>query len=127
MLDDLRGVLVGPKTDGDIRVRLVELFDDGLRVHWSARIPQPESGDAKSDLQARTHAYIGFANKFTLTDDLGTEYVPAGGGGGGGEDGIWRGDRWFGTSVPPSATTLTVTIADAVVTLRLADAATPPD
>lgn len=126
MIDDLRGVLVGPRTDGDVRIRLVELFEYGILVHWSVRIPDEEPpSDRTDELQTRMKAYHGYINALQVTDDVGTEYVPAGGGGGGG-NGVWRGERWFRTPVPPNAEALTVTLRDSTVTLRLADLAQPP-
>ena len=126
MIDNLRGVLVGPRSDGEVQIRLVELFDQSLLVHWSARIPNEEPAtDRTGDGDTRMHAYHGYINALQVTDDLGTEYIPAGGRGGGG-NGVWRGERWFLTPVPPGAEALTVTLRDSEVTLWLAALAQPP-
>jgi hypothetical protein len=126
MYDQFRGVLVAPRSDADVQIRFVEIFTDGLVVHWTAlvEIPLPRTDQAEGEQRARIKRHNELV-AISVTDDIGTQYL-GGGGGLRGSSGFYRGDTRFGTPVPRHASTLTVTTHSDSVTMRLSDLAAPP-
>jgi hypothetical protein len=133
-VSQIRGVLVAPPTDGDLRVRFVELLDDSVSVHFTKiDVPigpmwatvGPVSAVAEADARATLHAFDAALDGITVADDVGTDYRPSGGGGGR-TRGPLSGQKTFRPGVPVGATELRIRASKREVTLRLEDLATPP-
>ena len=89
----------------------VELYEDGVIVRWMIPGPVPDWAFGDEDPSERLPG-------FSLTDDVGTSYRPAGGSSGGG-DGGYRGEDRFVPAVPESAAQLQLHGADSVAVLEL--------
>jgi hypothetical protein len=121
-MDEVRGVLVAPTMDGDLRVRFVELLDDHVTVYFSNFDLPPVSEDPRENaraLQARL-------DSVALADDLGTDYNPCGAGAGRTGSGPVRGEARFSPAVPLDAQELLVSTPRHTITLRLSDLAVSP-
>jgi hypothetical protein len=97
----LRRVLVAETQTGDqLRVQAVHLYEDAVRVHFV--LPQGMGDDEEGGWHG---------SRMALTDDLGTQYYPAGGGSGGTSGDGWsafHAHNWFTPAVPGGASRLTV-------------------
>lgn len=95
-----RALAAEPQVGDRVLVQGVELFEDAVRVHFA--LPQGEGDDEEGGWHQ---------TRMLLTDDLGTEYYPAGGGSGGTSGDGWsafHGHNWFTPAVPDAASRLTV-------------------
>lgn len=95
-----RALVAEPQVGDQVRVQGVDLFEDAVRVHFA--LPQGEGDDEEGSWDQ---------TRMLLTDDVGTEYYPAGGGSGGGGGNGWlalHGHNWFTPAVPDGASRLTV-------------------
>jgi len=128
-----------PFLDGFMRIVVVELLHDRVRVHWNLyplpshvallgddlrKLDQDTEGLAEQDREhqrfiARTHRLHRLI-QFTASDDLGTKYRHSRGGSSGGiERGEESGIADFQPAVPNEATFFVVKVHDATFTISL--------
>jgi hypothetical protein len=115
---ELKRVVIAPPQPSEQRIRLlaVELYaDGGLILRWVMPGGPPDPPKSREE-----ELFGPGYPSFVLNDDVGTEYTNAGQLAGGGAAG-YRGEVYFTPSVPPDATSLTVTGGDWSLPLPLDD------
>lgn len=113
----LRALTVDPQPGSLVQILAVELFDDGLVVHYT-HDQEPESIEPKSvsDSDLMLKAFEPWAS-IRVEDDLGTEYHQHGGGGGGVK--VVHSSFSFSPAVPDAARTLRISSRSGTVELPL--------
>jgi hypothetical protein len=107
----LRALTADPRPGSAVQILAVELFDDGLAVHYT-HDQSPESIESDRMLEA-FEPWAGVR----VEDDLGTEYHGNGGGGGGVK--VVHGATGFAPAVPDAARVLRISSRSGSVELPL--------
>ncbi len=111
----LRALSVEPQPNSEVQILAVELFDDGLFVHYTF------DQEARSLESLMTDDPLGRPEPKTrilLEDDLGTEYYESGAGGNGGVQ-VVHGASGFAPAVPKDASTLRISTDSGTIDLSL--------
>ena len=110
----LRALAADSQPNSEIRILAVELFDDGLLVHYTFDQKAETSDSAVADSLV---VWPQSGVKIQVEDDLGTDYYASGGGGGGVQ--VVHAASGFAPAVPRDASVLRIKVDGQTTELSL--------